>query len=427
MARMDAITMKMDAQYKQFQSHSKQPNIDHNDDDKPMSPEEEAKFMQTFRRTCFYNDYHDRMPNYGKFLKELVCNKHKLKQISSAFLSDESLAMIQNKVLPKLGDLRSFLIPCNFSKAYSCNALADLSAIINLMSSSLYAKLSLETLKPTKISVRLADRSFQHPIRIAKNMCIEVGKFTFPIDFVILEMEEDSKVPLIFGRPFLHTTDAVIQVKHTQLNLGVGTKRITFLIDSIIKHSYSNDDTCFSIDVIDEILEEDFDALLDEGSKIPHSIEGTILKEKHFTELDEFMEMTADENSKSDFDIEKPPIEMITFNIDYKIKTSLEGPPLDLELKPLPERIVLGHKVSGAGLKVDKAKVDVISKLPPPTNVKGPETHTIIDQCHHRLIDGHYEPNTIAKKVLDTGFYWLTIIKEAHILVRLCEACQKKG
>ncbi|GKC96575.1 hypothetical protein Tco_1162017, partial [Tanacetum coccineum] len=56
---MDAMTMKMDAQYKEFQSRSKQPNPDHNDDDTPMSREEEAKFMQTFRRTCFYNDYRD--------------------------------------------------------------------------------------------------------------------------------------------------------------------------------------------------------------------------------------------------------------------------------------------------------------------------------------------------------------------------------
>ncbi|GKA49525.1 reverse transcriptase domain-containing protein [Tanacetum coccineum] len=97
------------------------------------------------------------MPNYGKFLKELVSNKHKLEQISSAFLSDESSAMIQNKVPSKLGDPGSFLIPCTFSKAFSCNALADLGASINLMPYSLYAKLSLETLKPTKRSVRLAD------------------------------------------------------------------------------------------------------------------------------------------------------------------------------------------------------------------------------------------------------------------------------
>ncbi|GJT91016.1 reverse transcriptase domain-containing protein [Tanacetum coccineum] len=219
------------------------------------------------------------MHNYGKFLKELISNKHKIEQISVAFLSDESSAMIQNKVPPKLGDPGSFIIPCNFNKTFSCNALADLGASIYLMTYSLYTKLSLETLKPTKMSVRLADRSFQYPVGIAENMLVEVGKFTFPADFVILKMEEDSKVPLILGRPFLHTADAVIRVKQNQLNLGVGTERMIFNIDSAMKHSYSNDDTCFSIDEIDEILEEDFDALLDEGSKILHSIKGTLLEE----------------------------------------------------------------------------------------------------------------------------------------------------
>ncbi|GKC63995.1 reverse transcriptase domain-containing protein [Tanacetum coccineum] len=227
------------------------------------------------------------MPNYGKFLKELVSSKQILKQISSAFLSDESSAMIQNNVPPKLGDPENFLISCTFGKAFLCNALADLGTSINLMPYSLYAKLSLETLKPTKMSVRLVDRSFQHPIGIAENMLVEVGKFTFLVDFVILKMEEDIKVPLILGRPFLHIADAIIQVKQKQLNLRVCTERMIFHIDSAMQHSYSNDNTCFSIDVIDEILEEDFDALLDEGSKILHSIKGTILKEKLFAEFND--------------------------------------------------------------------------------------------------------------------------------------------
>ncbi|GJS67597.1 reverse transcriptase domain-containing protein [Tanacetum coccineum] len=153
---------------------------------------------------------------------------------------------------------------------------ADLDASINLMPYSLYTKLSLKTLKPTKMSVRLADRSFQYPIRIAENMPVEVGKFTFPVDFVILEMEED---------------------------------------------------------------EEDFDALLGEGSEILHSIEGAILEEKLFVEFNEFMEMTTDENSESESDTEEPPFEKITFNTDYKIKTSLEEPPMDLELKHLPDNL----------------------------------------------------------------------------------------
>ncbi|GKC04786.1 reverse transcriptase domain-containing protein, partial [Tanacetum coccineum] len=93
------------------------------------------------------------------------------------------------------------------------------------------------------------------------------------------------------------------------------------------------------IDVIDEILEEDFDALLDEGSKILHSIEGTLLEEEIFSEFNEFMAMAADENSEPESDTKEPPFEKITINIDYKIKTSLEEPPTDLELKPLPDNL----------------------------------------------------------------------------------------
>ncbi|GKA38371.1 reverse transcriptase domain-containing protein [Tanacetum coccineum] len=167
-------------------------------------------------------------------------------------------------------------------------------------------------------------------------MLVKVGKFTFPADFVILEMEEDSKVPLILGGPFLYTADVVIRVKQKQLNLGVRTERMIFNIDSSIKHSNSNDDTCFSID---EILEEDFDALLDEGSKILYSIEGTILEEEIFSEFDKFIAMASNENYDSKSDEEEPKFEKITINTDYKIKTSLEEPPTDLELKPLPDNL----------------------------------------------------------------------------------------
>ncbi|GJX95951.1 reverse transcriptase domain-containing protein [Tanacetum coccineum] len=502
-----------------------------------------------------------RMPNYGKFLKELVNNKYKIEQILAAFLSDESSAILQNKVPPKLGDPGGwFLISCNFNKAFLCNALADFGVSINLMPYSLYAKLSLKTLKPTKISVRLANRSFQYPVGIAENMFVKVCKFTFPADFVILKMEEDSKVPIILGRPFLYTTDAVIRVKQKQLNLGVGTKQMIFHIDSAMKHSYSNDDTCFIIDVIDEILEEDFDALLDEGSEILHSIKGTILKEKLFAGFDEFMAMTADENSESESDTEEPPFEKITFNTDYKIKTSLREPPTDLKLKSLLDNleyvfleepsfipVIISSQLSEENknkltivhtdhsvirhlfkkqdakpclirwilllqefdIKIkdrkgtknvvadhlswiendktsDDSEVDdkfpgealmeintrdepwftdfanyLVSDIIPKGMtyqqknkifsdlkhyfweepylfkvcfdgmirrcVSGPETRTILDQCHHKPTGRHYGPNTTTKKVLDSGFYWSTIIKEAHTQVRLCEACQNTG
>nr|GEV93962.1 reverse transcriptase domain-containing protein [Tanacetum cinerariifolium] len=314
------------------------------------------------------------MPNYSKFIKELVNKKHKIKQILVAFLSDESSAILQNKVSPKLEDPKSFLIPCNFNKAFSCNALADLGASINLISYSLYAKLSLETLKPTKMSIRLADRSFQYPIGIAQNMLVEVGKFTFPAKFVILEMEEDSKVTLILGRPFFHIADAVIRVKQKQLNLGVGTKRMIFHIDYAMKYSYLNDDTCFSIDVIDEILEEDFDALLDEGSEILHSIEGTILKEKLFAEFDEFMAMTESvEVFMDDFSVFGSSFDRCLNNLDKMLQRCKDSHLVLYWEKchfMVKEGIVIGHMVSEESLEVDKAKIDVISKLLPPTNIK---------------------------------------------------------
>ncbi|GKD40801.1 hypothetical protein Tco_1261008, partial [Tanacetum coccineum] len=114
------------------------------------------------------------------------------------------------------------------------------------------------------------------------------------------------------------------------------TKKNPNLDEDDIPMSYEEE---ANIDVIDEILEEDFDALLDEGSKILHFIEGTLLEEEIFVEFDEFMAMTANENSDSESDTEEPPFEKITINTYYKIKTFFEEPPMDLKLKPLPDNL----------------------------------------------------------------------------------------
>nr|GEV13087.1 reverse transcriptase domain-containing protein [Tanacetum cinerariifolium] len=355
--------------YTKFQSRSKQPNL--NDDNLLISREEEAKFMKTFRRThSGYRDYDSNRNNWRSsgrtdynrdnyqshsndkpdlrkqlsnfikaqhltnfFVKDtLIDLKNKLetttknhqasiKNLKSKFdrLADKQSGQLSRSLPsntqpnPKVSSSKPFQPPQARNKHVNAvfTQSANLGASIYLMLYFLYAKLSLETLRPTKIIVRLADQSFQYPVGIDENMLVEVGKFTFPADFVILEMEEDSK----------------------QLNLGVGTERMIFHIDFAMKHSYSNDDTCCSIDVIDEILEEDFDTLLNEHSEILHSIEGTILEEKLFAKFDEFMAMTADENSKSKSNIEEPPFEKITFNTDYKIKISLEEPLMDLEVR----------------------------------------------------------------------------------------------
>nr|GEZ46295.1 reverse transcriptase domain-containing protein [Tanacetum cinerariifolium] len=135
----------------------------------------------------------------------------------------------------------------------------------------------------------------------------------------------------LVGRPFLYTAEAVIRVKQKQLNLRVGTERMIFNINSVMKHSYLNDDTCFSIDVID--------AILDDGSKILNFIEGTLLEEEIFSEFDEFMAIAVDKNSESKSNTKELPFEKIAINTDYKIKTSLKEPFTDLELKTLPDNL----------------------------------------------------------------------------------------
>ncbi|GJR41564.1 reverse transcriptase domain-containing protein [Tanacetum coccineum] len=100
------------------------------------------------------------------------------------------------------------------------------------------------------------------------------------------------------------------------------------------------------------------------------------------------------------------------------------------------EGIVLGHKISKNGIEVDKAKVDVIAKLPHPTTVKGVRSFLghagqdaidILTACHIGPTGGHYGANYTAKKVFDSGFYWPTIYRDAHDLVTRCDTCQRQG
>ncbi|GJZ52017.1 reverse transcriptase domain-containing protein [Tanacetum coccineum] len=129
---------------------------------------------------------------------------------------------------------------------------------------------------------------------IVENMLVQVRKFVFLAVFVILQMEEDDKVPLILGRPFLHIADAIIRVKNKELNLGVGDDRITFLINKAMRYSHSNDDTCFRVDVIDEVTEEELNALLDEFK--PFSTTSEKISESSLDhEFEEFMAIKIEE------------------------------------------------------------------------------------------------------------------------------------
>ncbi|GJR04653.1 reverse transcriptase domain-containing protein [Tanacetum coccineum] len=167
------------------------------------------KFYEIFRDLSFEISFTDAlmlMPKFASTLKTLIGNKEKLSELARTPLNENCSAVILNKLPKKLGDPGRFLIPCEFTGITTCNALADLGASINLMPYSVWNNLSLPELTPTCMTLELADRSITKPIGIAEDVFVNVGKFQFPADFVVVDFEPDPRVPLILGRCFLKTS-----------------------------------------------------------------------------------------------------------------------------------------------------------------------------------------------------------------------------
>ena len=125
-------------------------------------------------------------------------------------------------------DLGSFTIPCSIGKYEFKKAFCDSCASINLMPLSVVQRLSLGELTPTTITLKMNDRSMTQLEGILEDVLVKVGKFIFPVDFVIMKMVEDTQVPLLLGRPFLATGDALIYVQKGELTLRVGNEAVHF-------------------------------------------------------------------------------------------------------------------------------------------------------------------------------------------------------
>ncbi|XP_035841271.1 uncharacterized protein LOC110924024 [Helianthus annuus] len=172
------------------------------------------------------------MPKYAKFLKDFLKRKDKLGECSITPLNGECSAVILNKLPEKLTDPGIFTIPCLFGGDVQNHALADLGASINLMPYSFYEKLGLGDLKPTRMTLSLADKSVKYPRGIVENLLVKVDRFVFAADFVVLDMEADEKVPLILGRPFLNTAKALIDVFLGTITLRAGDESVVFEVNT---------------------------------------------------------------------------------------------------------------------------------------------------------------------------------------------------
>ncbi|CAL1407579.1 unnamed protein product [Linum trigynum] len=183
-----------------------------------------------------------KMPKYAKFMKDLLTNKRKLVEMSMVVLNEECFVILQNKLTEKRKDPGSFTIPCMIGSLQIGKSLADLGTSINVMPYKLYKKLGLGEPSNTRMSIQLADRSIVHPRGIAEDLIVAIGSFSYLVDFVILDINEDVDVPLILGRPFLATAKALINVNDGKLILRAGGEQITFSVSDNMKHPQIHDD-----------------------------------------------------------------------------------------------------------------------------------------------------------------------------------------
>ena len=154
------------------------------------------------------------VPTYAKFFKDVCIMKRRLNVDKKAFLTEQVSAIIQWKTPVKYKDPGCPTISVNIGGTCVEKALLGLGASVNLLPYSMYKELGLGELKPTSIALSLVDRSIKIPKGTMEDVLIQVDKFYYPVDFFMLDTEPVAVgvdyVPIILGRPFLATSNAII-------------------------------------------------------------------------------------------------------------------------------------------------------------------------------------------------------------------------
>ncbi|XP_074265543.1 uncharacterized protein LOC141587982 [Silene latifolia] len=194
------------------------------------------------------------IPAYGKFLKELISNKNSFSP-TTVNLSRECCAILINELPQKLEDPGSFSIPCTIGSIQIERALCDLGASISLMPLKIFKKLKGFEFSPTRVSLQLADRSVSYQIGLVEDVPLKVEKLVIPCDFYVMDIPEDSKIPIILGRPCLATEGVMIDVKNGKLSLQVGDDKMEFSLEKSMK-SPSISGSCCRVDVLEDYLNE---------------------------------------------------------------------------------------------------------------------------------------------------------------------------
>ncbi|XP_056695071.1 uncharacterized protein [Spinacia oleracea] len=186
--------------------------------------------LQNFHITLPFTKALKQMPTYSRFLKEILSGKRDC-------------------------DVKETELEIS-------NALCDLGSSVSLIPYSVFAKLEVGYLIPTNITLQLADRSVKYPIGKVEDVPLRVGGLVIPIDFVVLDIDEDVHVPIILGRPFLAMAGAIIDVKQGNITLKVGKDSLFFDLNKAMRYPSSANDKFLFVDSLDPIVNDMHEHLL---------------------------------------------------------------------------------------------------------------------------------------------------------------------
>ncbi|KAL5560204.1 hypothetical protein UlMin_036415 [Ulmus minor] len=174
------------------------------------------------------------VPSYAKVIKDLCTLKRKHNVKKTAFLAEQASAVIDSKTPPKYKDPGCPTVACQIGNQACGQALLDLGASVNLMPYSVYLQLGLGEIKPTTVVLQLADRSVRKPRGIVEDVLVQIDKFYYPVDFLVLDtiaiVNTESKIPLILGRPFLATANALINCRNGLMTLSFGNMTLETIL-----------------------------------------------------------------------------------------------------------------------------------------------------------------------------------------------------
>ncbi|XP_062103624.1 uncharacterized protein LOC133814712 [Humulus lupulus] len=272
------------------------------------------------------------MPNYVKFMKDILTKKRRLGEFETMALTKECSSFLQNKMPPKMKDPGSFTIPCTIGNSYCGMALCDLGASINFMPMSIFKQLGIGEVRPTTVTLQLADRSLAHPDGKIEDVLVRVDKFIFLADFIVLDYEADKEVPIILGRPFLTTRRTLIDVQKGELTMRVQDEKVTFNVFKAMRFPDEVEE-CSVVSVVDSLASREF-----ETSNVGDPLERLLLFDSYNEEDEEEYLAWLEANSqglrtRNRFD------SLELSSREFKApKPSIEEP-LELELKVFPSHL----------------------------------------------------------------------------------------